>query len=110
MIKPAVFGTKTCGAPHDDDNDGDADENSDDDGNDDPGHLWRSHPTKKFCSPRSADGASSLKRLIRFHLCTPGRQNKDKQTSNKVGTGKINFDGKIDQTKRHCHYYTLSTL
>ena len=67
MIKPAVFGTKTCGAPHDDDNDGDADDNGspaysqqskshhgriltdgnmlgnhdtfDDDGSDDPRHL-----------------------------------------------------------------------
>ena len=32
MIKPAVFGTMTCGAPYDDDRDGDADDNSDDDG------------------------------------------------------------------------------
>ena len=39
--------------------------------------------------------SQTFNHVVRFHLGTPGRQNKDKQTSNKVGTGKMNFDGKM---------------
>ena len=38
--------------------------------------------------------SQTFNHVVCFHLVTPGPQNMDKQTSNKVGTGKMNFDGK----------------
>ena len=97
MIKPAVFGTGTCWAPHDDDDDGDADDNSDDDGYDDPERAPMEAPSQKEVLLSKERGRSQLSQtfnhVVRFHLVTTGQQNK--QSSNKVGIGKMNFDGKL---------------
>ena len=37
--------------------------------------------------------SQTFNHVVRFHLVTPGQQNK--QSSNKVGIGKMNFDGKL---------------
>ena len=37
--------------------------------------------------------SQTFNHVVRFHLVTAGQQNK--QSSNKVGIGKMNFDGKL---------------